>query len=58
MSDKIQDLFSGELKVITVGLEHFNTVLENQNVKTEHVDWRPVAGGDKEIARILDTIGY
>lgn len=58
MSDKIQELFTGELKVIGVGLEHFSDTLRAQNVTVEHVAWRPPASGDKEILEILEKTGY
>ena len=47
-------LFKQELNVVNVGLELFSNTLLRQDVLTTHVSWRPPAGGDKRIARILD----
>jgi FdrA protein len=53
-----EKLFNSELKVINVGLVHFAETLRIQGVKVEQVDWKPVAGGDKELGRLLDSMGF
>jgi FdrA protein len=53
-----QKLFSGKLKVINVGLPHFADTLRTQGVDVEQVDWKPVAGGDKKLGSLLDTMGF
>lgn len=53
---KINELFKKELKVVNVGLESFYRDLKEQNISVIHVDWRPVAGGDKKIASILEKL--
>ncbi len=49
----VQGLFSGELKVINVGLEGFAETLEGIGVPVVQVDWRPPAGGDARLAGLL-----
>jgi len=44
---------SQELHVINAGLEGFYTELQEQNVPTVQVDWRPPAGGD---AALIDKL--
>jgi hypothetical protein len=55
--DNIKALFSSELVVINVGPRIFAEALETQGVKTIQVDWRPIAGGDKEVEDILSILG-
>lgn len=43
--------------VINVGLEGFADELESQQVTVVHVDWRPPAGGDTELADLLSKLG-
>ena len=59
MSDlsNIQQLFESELVVINVGPRLFGEALEKQGVEVVQVDWRPVAGGDKEMQDILALLG-
>ena len=52
-----QKLFGGKLKVINVGLPHFADTLRMQGVEVEQVEWKPAAGGDKELVSLLDAMG-
>jgi FdrA protein len=40
-------------KVINVGLEIFAKELTSQGFDVTHVDWKPPAGGDPELASLL-----
>lgn len=42
--------------VINVGLAQFGVDLEHQGVEVEQVDWSPPAGGNMELAYILDQM--
>ena len=53
-----QNLFGAKLKVINVGLPHFADTLRMQGVEVEQVEWKPVAGGDKELGNLLDAMGF
>ncbi len=55
--EKILNLFQSELVVVNVGPRLFATALEKQNYKTVQVDWKPIAGGDKEMQDILALLG-
>ncbi|QDR79844.1 hypothetical protein SPTER_11460 [Sporomusa termitida] len=48
------NLFNQKLKVVNVGLELFAQTLTRQEVPTTHVSWRPPAGGNKVVAKLLD----
>ncbi len=52
----IKDLFGQELKVINLGLKSFNNDLKTQGVKTVHVNWKPKAGGKKNMLNLLGKI--
>lgn len=45
-----------KLKVINVGAKTFHDSLEEQDADSVHVDWRPPAGGDEEMADLLDEL--
>jgi hypothetical protein len=51
-----QGLFDEELVVVNIGLELFADSFESQEVKTIRVDWRPPAGGDKELSKLLEAL--
>lgn len=53
---KINELFTKELVVVNFGIESFYTDLKNQDIKAVHVDWKPVAGGNKKLAAMLDLL--
>lgn len=56
-TSKIQQLFESELVAINIGPRLFGEALEKQGVEVVQVDWRPVAGGDKEMQDILSVLG-
>ena len=43
-------------KLINVGLRSFYDSVRAQGADAAHVDWRPPAGGDPELARLLATL--
>jgi len=59
MSDtsKMLSLFRSELIVVNVGPRSFADVLEKQGYKTMQVDWKPAAGGDREMQELLAYLG-
>ena len=44
---------SENMALVNVGLEKFYNELKSQNVETVQVDWRPPAGGNKELINVL-----
>lgn len=55
--DRIVDLLSGEpIEVVNIGLERFADTLQASSVKVIHVDWRPPASGDQDLARMLNLL--
>lgn len=56
MTKKLEDLFSEDLKVINIGLESFAENLKNEGYDAIQVDYKPPAGGDTEMIKLLDQI--
>ena len=52
----MKNLLTEKLRVINVGLEMFYMDLKRQKVDVIQVDWRPPAGGDVEIMKLLETL--
>jgi FdrA protein len=55
-AEKLRELPGKTLKVINVGLEIFQESLTAQGVQAVQVDWRPPAGGDERMAKLLDKL--
>ncbi len=50
---QINSLFATGLKVVNIGVKSFYEDLKQQKCQAVHVDWRPVAGGNKRLADAL-----
>lgn len=50
-------LLGGKLSVINVGLDKFATELADHDVPVVHLDWKPPAGGDPQLAALLSKMG-
>jgi len=53
----IMQLLTQTPVVINVGLEGFAEELDSQQICVVHLDWRPPAGGDAELADLLSRLG-
>jgi FdrA protein len=56
MMNKINLRKDGKIKVINLGVKIFYDSLKEQGVEVIHVDWRPPAGGDKELLKLLEML--
>ena len=45
-----------EPKIINVGARNFYDSIKVQGADSVHVDWKPPAGGDREMAKLLDKL--
>lgn len=52
----INKLFNQDLSAVNLGLESFAENLRNEGVKAVQVQWKPPAGGNREIADLLDKL--
>jgi len=56
MKTEFEKLLHTPLIVIAMGLENFAASLQEQEVQVVQVDWIPPAGGDKEVADLLEKL--
>ena len=56
MENKIEQLLSGPMIVINIGISQFSKSLEAQGVEVVQVDWTPPADGDQEMIDLLDQL--
>ena len=43
-------------KVINIGAKTFHDSLRDQGIAVIHVEWRPPAGGDMNLAKLLEKL--
>lgn len=49
-------LLDQEVRVLNIGLKQFFTALDDQDVKTLHVEWKPPVEDDEEIDDLLSML--
>ena len=54
--DLSRDLLAAPPRVINIGLEIFAQDLAQQNIKVAHVRWSPPAGGNSQLAGLLEKL--
>lgn len=54
--DPIAKLFQTDLRVVNLGLSSFAETLRTSRIPVIDVDWRPPAGGNPELIRIIDDL--
>ena len=52
----VNDLFKQELKVLNLGLKSFQNDLKSQDVTVVQVNWKPKAGGKKNMLDLLSKL--
>jgi len=50
-------ILSEKLKVVSIGISTFADDLRSQEVEVVQVDWKPPAGGDVEMLKLLEKLG-
>jgi hypothetical protein len=50
-------LLGKKIKAVNIGLPSFADDLEAQGVQVTRVNWKPPAGGDEEMLKLLDELG-
>jgi len=56
-SKEEKSILSERLKVVSIGISTFADDLRSQDVEVVSVDWKPPAGGDVEMSRLLEKLG-
>lgn len=51
--NEVSSLFGDELVCVNLGLKVFYEAMQDQHLKSVHVDWKPPAGGDPRLMEIL-----
>jgi FdrA protein len=51
------NILTEKLKVVNIGIKTFADDLRSQDVEVVHVDWKPPAGGDIEMLKLLAKLG-
>ncbi|MBO5070331.1 MAG: fdrA domain protein [Roseburia sp.] len=54
--NQVNELFSKEIKVVNIGIQGFYEDLKKNHVPTVHMNWKPVAGGNKKMAGLLSKL--
>jgi hypothetical protein len=52
-----KNILTQKLKVVNIGISTFADDLRSQNVEVVRVDWKPPAGGDIEMLKLLEKLG-
>ncbi len=52
-----RSILTATLKVVNIGISTFADDLRSQGVEVVEVDWKPPAGGDAEMLRLLEKLG-
>ena len=51
------NILTVKLKVVNIGVSTFADDLRSQGVDVVHVDWKPPAGGDAQMLKLLEKLG-
>ncbi len=57
MKGNAKGIIGKKLKAINIGVPSFADDLESQGVRVVRTEWKPPAGGDEEMLRILEELG-
>lgn len=55
-SEKVMELMNNKPKVINIGLQSFNESIQNYGGESVQYSWKPRAGGNKKMIKILDAL--
>ena len=56
MRTKLQEMLENKPVVVNIGVRDFAESLEDQQVEVVHVEWAPPAGGDPDMAELLQKL--
>jgi FdrA protein len=51
-----KEIFGRKLKVINIGAQTFYEALKQQGIEVVHVDWKPPAGGNVKLVKLLEKL--
>lgn len=56
VSDRMRALINEKPRIINIGLKSFSETLEKFPCEVVQYDWKPIAGGDLELIKVLDFL--
>ncbi|GCF95266.1 acyl-CoA synthetase FdrA [Enterococcus florum] len=56
VSEQVMELLNTKPRIINVGLQSFNESIQEYGGKSEQFNWRPRAGGNKKMIKILNAL--
>ena len=56
MKNQVNELFQTQLTVANLGLEVFAQACRAQQTPCVHVEWKPAAGGNKQMMDLLSML--
>lgn len=56
ISDQVRDLLNTKPRIINVGLKSFTDSILEHGAKTVQYDWKPAAGGNKKLIKVLNLL--
>lgn len=56
ISDKVMELLNTKPRIINIGVSSFNDSIETFGGKSVQYTWKPIAGGNKKLIRIIDKL--
>ena len=56
ISDSLQDLLNSKPRIINIGLQSFTDSIVEYGGKAVQYDWKPIAGGNKRLIKILNRL--
>ena len=54
---KMKQLLNNPIRVVNIGLKSFAKDLQERGVPVVHVAWRPTAGANSKLAKLLSKLG-
>ncbi|MCS4485914.1 acyl-CoA synthetase FdrA [Staphylococcus americanisciuri] len=56
VDDKVMQLINNKPSVINIGLKSFTTALQDHDTSYVQFNWKPIAGGDTELIKVLQFL--
>jgi len=52
-----ESILGKEIRAVNIGIPSFADDLEEQGVRVVRIDWKPPAGGDEKMLKLLERLG-
>jgi len=53
----VEGILGKEIRAVNIGIPSFADDLEEQGVRVIRIDWKPPAGGDEKMLKLLERLG-